>query len=381
MNDPSQGLQKTALHDWHREHGGRMVDFAGWSLPVFYEAGALEEHHVTRRSIGLFDIDHMGQIIVEGDDAVGAVNRLVSSSIGDLAVGRARYGLLCNERGGVVDDVIVYRLADDRVLVVVNAANRATDLAWIEQHIGSECQIEDRSGALEMIAVQGPNAVPLIDSLATVSSFDGTPLESVSGLSRFAAARVEVCGVRGIVARTGYTGEDGVEFYVEDGGGVELWTGLLAAASSASIEALPVGLGARDSLRFEPGYPLYGHELADDITPFESRLGWAVDLEGGDFLGRDGLVASKASGLVRRLETIAMVDRGVPREGSVVLDSDGDPVGQVVSGMFAPTADVFAANVFLPREVGALGSELQVDLRGKSKSCTVVQRPLYRRDD
>ncbi len=358
-----------------------MVDFAGWSLPVFYESGALEEHHVTRRSVGLFDIDHMGQIVVAGDNALAAVDRLVTSALGELAIGQAKYGLMCNERGGVIDDVIVYHLGADRVLVVVNAANRSKDLAWIQDQVGDACSVEDRSTELEMVAVQGPNAIGLVDSVTrSVSGFDGQALDSVASMPRFSAARIELCGARAVIARTGYTGEDGVEFYVEDGAVEAVWTGLLDAASTAGIEALPIGLGARDSLRFEPGYPLYGHELASDITPFESRLSWAVDLDGVDFIGREALIAAKAAGLDRRLETVTMIDRGVPREASPVLGPDGEHVGVVASGMFAPSADVFAANVFLPIELCAVGTELHIELRGKPKECSVTKRPLHRSD-
>lgn len=358
----------TALHQWHVDHGGRMVDFAGWDLPVFYPTGALAEHHGTRSSVGMFDIDHMGQIAVRGPGARSAVDRLVTSDIAGLEVGMSRYGLLCNEDGGVVDDLFVYALAEEHFLVVVNAANRDVDFAWIVDGVGDRAEVTDESGRLQMIAVQGPRAVELVDLAA-----DGGLLD----LPRFAAGRASLFGTDAIVGRTGYTGEDGVELYL-DGGVVEVWTGLLELAEAQSIEAMPVGLSARDSLRFEPGYPLYGHELGLDITPFEARLSWAVHLDGDDFVGRDALVAHKAAGLSRRLETIVLADKGVPREGSTVLDPDGTPLGEVVSGMLAPTADVFAANVFLPRSHGEVGTELLIDIRGRHKTATVVKRPLYR---
>ena len=358
----------TALHQWHVDHGGRMVDFAGWDLPVFYPTGALAEHHATRASVGMFDIDHMGQIAVRGPGARSAVDRLVTSDIAGLEVGMSRYGLLCNDDGGVVDDLFVYALAEEHFLVVVNAANRDVDFAWIVDGVGDRAEVTDESSRLEMIAVQGPRAVELVDHAA-----GGGLLE----LPRFAAGRASLFGTDAIVGRTGYTGEDGVELYL-DGGVVEVWTGLLELAEAQSIDAMPVGLSARDSLRFEPGYPLYGHELGLDINPFEARLSWAVHLDGDDFVGRDALRAHKAAGLSRRLETIVLADKGVPREGSVVLDPDGTPLGTVVSGMLAPTADVFAANVFLPRSHGEVGTELLIDIRGRHKTATVTKRPLYR---
>jgi len=361
----------TPLHTWHVANGGRMVDFAGWELPVFYETGALAEHHATRASVGLFDIDHMGQVTIAGPAAIQVVDRLVSSDMTNLAVGAAKYGLLCTPEGGVIDDVIVYRTGPEEVMVVVNAANRATDFAWISEHAdGAGVAVEDRSEALEMIAVQGPNAVALVDAAADTEP--GTLLS----LERFTSTRIDLFGTSATVGRTGYTGEDGVELYIE--GGVEaVWTGLLDEAEERGVDAMAIGLSARDSLRFEPGYPLYGHELSRDISPLEARLGWAVDLD-GDFIGRDAIAQVAEAGITKRLETLVLDDKGVPREGCAVLDADGNEIATVVSGTFAPTADVFAANAFLPREHGTTGTALTLDIRGKAKNCHVAKRPLYR---
>ena len=367
-------LKRTALYDWHVEHGGRMVDFAGWELPVFYETGAIEEHHATRTSVGLFDIDHMGQIDVIGPDAAAFVDYLVSSDMTSLELGGAKYGLLCHDDGTVIDDVIVYRLADEHLMIVVNAANRDVDLAWVDEHAsGRDVTVTDRSDDLEMFAVQGPNAVRLVDAVTN---------SDVAAVERFSSAKIELFETKALLGRTGYTGEDGVELYVE-GGVVDVWTGLLARAGELGIDATAVGLGARDSLRFEPGYPLYGHELSRSINPFEARLSWAVDLtdiDGADkdFIGAAALRDIKASGITRRLETLTMIDKGVPREGSIVVDADGNELGPVVSGMFAPSADVFACNAFLPREYGEVGTELAIDIRGRKKAAVVAKRPLYR---
>jgi len=364
-------LHRTALHDWHVAAGGRMVDFAGWSLPVFYPLGAIEEHHLTRRSVGLFDIDHMGQIGVRGPDASARLDSVVTSSVTSIPVGASRYGLLCNEEGGVVDDIFVYRLDQDEFLVVVNAANRSKDLEWIDGHVaGANSTVTDRSAELEMVSIQGPNALELV---ATAS----TDAEAVHSLDRFAVSRTSLFGADVLLGRTGYTGEDGVELYIENGGAATVWQGLLDAAEAAGVEAGAVGLSARDSLRFEPGYPLYGHELSEEITPLEARLSWAVDLDGDEFIGQEALRKQKVAGLTKRLETIVMSERGVPREGSTVL-SGGTELGSVVSGMLAPTAGIFAANVFLPRSHGDVGTEVVVDIRGKSKQAAVVKRPLYR---
>lgn len=362
-------LQRTALFDWHVEHGGRMVDFAGWELPVFYEAGAIAEHHATRASVGLFDIDHMGQVEVSGPDAGSVVDSLVTSDMTTLDVGAAKYGLMCRADGGVIDDVIVYRTGDSTYMIVVNAANRVTDHVWIVAHAdGHDAAVTDRSDELEMVAIQGPNAVALVDAAAG---------GGVATLGRFTSTTIELFGATALVGRTGYTGEDGVELYVRGGVG-DVWTGLLGLAGELEIEAMPIGLSARDSLRFEPGYPLYGHELGLDINPLEARLSWAVDLDGADFIGRTALARIADAGVDRRLETLVMSDKGVPREGSTVVDADGNELGPVVSGMFAPTADVFAANAFVPRSHGAVGTDLFIDIRGKTKAATVAKRPLYR---
>lgn len=363
-------LRRTALFDWHVANGGRMVDFAGWELPVFYETGSIAEHHGTRASVGLFDIDHMGQVEVAGPDALDVVDSLITSDLAELVIGAAKYGLLCREDGGVIDDIIVYRTGDTTYLVVVNASNREADFAWIMSHAdGRDVEIHDRSDALEMIAIQGPRAVELIDLVA-----DG----AAGSLDAFTSSRLDLFGTTAMVGRTGYTGEDGVELYIE-GGVVDVWNGILNAAEEHEIDAMAIGLSARDSLRFEPGYPLYGHELGLDINPFEARLSWAVDLDGADFIGRTALQSIAEAGITRRLETLVMNDKGVPREGSTVVDAEGTELGPVVSGMFAPTADVFAANAFVPRSHGAVGSELFIDIRGKAKSATVTKRPLYRR--
>jgi len=372
-NTPTSPLQRTQLFDWHVANGGRMVDFAGWELPVFYE-GATEEHHATRSSVGLFDIDHMGQIEVRGPDAIAFVDHLVTSDITAVPLDHAKYGLLCRPDGGVLDDVIVYRTGSETLLVVVNAGNRLSDLAWIEKHAdGRDVTVTDRSDELAMIAVQGPNAAALVDAVAG---------GGVLSLERFTSARIDLFGSTGLVARTGYTGEDGVELYL-DGDVVQVWSGLLDHAASSGVEAMAIGLGARDSLRFEAGYPLYGHELSVDINPFEARLSWAVNLtdDAGnptDFIGAEALRSIADAGIGRRLETIVMVDKGVPREGSLVVDGEGNELCPVVSGMFAPTADVFAANALLPRNHGAEGTDIAIDIRGKSKAARVSKRPLYR---
>ncbi len=358
-----------------------MVDFAGWGLPVFYKLGAVEEHLVTRRSVGLFDIDHMGQFEVTGSDSFVLIDRVLTSDVSTLVDGEAKYGLLCNEAGGVIDDVIVYRLQQDRWLVVGNASNRETDFGWLQQHAeGLDCSVANKSDDLRMIAVQGPNAIALVNSL---TSADLTTLKRFSIVSsNWDIGDGVICPTPSLIARTGYTGEDGVELYIE-GEALPVWEALIAKAAELEIEIAPIGLAARDSLRFEPGYALYGHELTLDINPFEAKLSWAVDLESTEGVTRNFVGAGKLrkvveAGVSKKLVTLEMLDKGIPREGSVVVDVEGNELGVVVSGMFAPTLDGFYCNAFVPIEHAATGAELNVQIRNKVKKAVVVKTPLYR---
>ncbi|MEW5961418.1 MAG: glycine cleavage system aminomethyltransferase GcvT, partial [Chloroflexota bacterium] len=254
----SQDLKRTKLYAWHSAHGGRMVPFAGWEMPVQYPTGPIEEHHTTRRSAGLFDIDHMGQITVSGPDAAAYLNRLVTWDITQMAGNEAHYALICYEHGGIVDDVFVYKLPG-RWFVVVNASNLAKDYQWLLDHTaGFEVTVTDISSETYMIALQGPRAIELLQQL--------TPTD-LTAIPRFSAFEDKVGGIQAVVGRTGYTGEDGVEIFFPADNAVELWETILQRGERAGIEIRPIGLAARDSLRFEPAFPLYGHEITADITP------------------------------------------------------------------------------------------------------------------
>ena len=364
-------LKRTVLFTWHKNNGARLVPFAGWEMPLQYPRGPIEEHHLVRRSAGLFDISHMGRFEVSGAGAAAFLEEIVTSRIGDLAEYGSRYGLLCREDGGVLDDVFVYRLPEGRFLVVVNASNREKDLAWIRRHIHAEAgaaEIRDISDETAMIALQGPRALELLASAAGGAASD--PPE------RFFAASISLAGADCLVGRTGYTGEDGVEIFVPRDGAVTVWETLLGAGRAAGIEAGPVGLAARDSLRFEPGFALYGHELSEDVTPVEAGLMWACDLS-KRFTGRDAVAARKAEGAERRLVTFVMEDRGVPREGYAVIDEEGAPAGRVVSGMFAPTLEVFAGNAYLRPDLAQAGKTFYIVIRDAKKKAVSRKRPLY----
>jgi glycine cleavage system T protein len=335
---------------------------------MHYGEGAVEEHKLVRASCGVFDISHMGQVEVSGSDAGTYLDWVITNDIGSMQPGESRYGLLCKEDGGVVDDIFTYRLPD-RYYLVVNAANHDKDLDWLKSHVGSyDAVIKDRSDQTAMIAVQGPNAMQVADALTGGKA---------SSLARFGVGELEAAGVPAIVGRTGYTGEDGVEIFVANEEAERVWHALFDAAADADVQIGPVGLAARDSLRFEPGMPLYGHELDEETTPLEARLKWACHFD-RDFLGRDALLEQQERGLGKRLVTIEMVDRGVPREGYSVLAPDGTEIGRCVTGMYAPTLNWYYANAFVDPAFTKVGTECSVDIRGRRKAATVAKRPLYR---
>ena len=363
----SEDLKKTPLNAWHLAHGGRMVPFAGWEMPVRYDAGALEEHRMVRRSAGLFDIDHMGQIAVSGPDAEAFLNRLVTWDVSTIAPGTSHYALMCLPTGGVVDDVFVYRRAN-HWFVVVNASNREKDLQWMLDHTaGFSVTVNDVSDQTAMLALQGPRALELLAGPV------GSDLETVP---RFGSLETSLWGIPTFLGRTGYTGEDGAELFLPAEAAVDVWEGLLAAGIRSQIEVLPIGLAARNSLRFEPGFPLYGHEIDAQTTPLEANLGWACRLE-KDFIGRDALVKQKEAGLTKKLIGFELTEPGVPRQDCVVTDEGGRPVGKVVEGLYAPTADKYCGHAFVPPALAAVGTRLLIEIRDKPKAAVVIRRPFY----
>jgi glycine cleavage system T protein len=342
-------------------------------MPLQYPLGALEEHRLCRRSLGLFDIDHMGQLLIAGRGAGEALSALVSARILDMEAGEARYALLLNETGGVLDDLFIYRLAAgnygaaDPWFVVVNAGNRETDLAWFRERLPAAVSLKDLSDETYMIACQGPRAVELLDQLSG---------GAVSPIPRSRMAAGILAGIAVRIGRTGYTGEDGAEIYYDAAQAEALWTRILEEAGAAGIEAGPVGLAARDSLRFEAGMPLHGHEISPSITPLEALLSWACDFS-KDFVGRAALLAQRAAGPSRKLVTLN-VSGGVPREGYPVQYCEGGAeIGRCVAGMFCPTVGTYSANALVPPEYAAPGTVLQVLIRDRAKEAVVVKRPLY----
>jgi glycine cleavage system T protein len=343
-----------------------MADFAGYDMPISYPTGAVEEHLICRRSVGLFDIDHMGQVEISGKGAGEYLSGLVSSRILDMLEGEARYALLLDEGGKVLDDLFIYKLRDSW-WVVVNASNREADLAWMRSRAAAGVKVADRSDETYMIAVQGPRAIELLDALSGGAA---------SRLARFTSARAAVGGVEALMGRTGYTGEDGCELFFTAAKALELWELLLAEGGKRGIEAAPIGLAARDSLRFEAGMPLHGHEIGPAINPIEAGFKWACDFT-KDFAGKAALEAIAAAGPSRKLVTLDVTGGGVPREGCEVLSPEGGRVGECVAGMFCPTVKKYAANAFVPPELAKAGTALAVAIRDKPRAAEVVKRPLY----
>jgi len=337
-------------------------------MPIQYSTGPVAEHRLVRASCGLFDVSHMGRFVFTGTDAGEFLNRLISCKLTTLNPMQSAYGLLCREDGGVLDDVFVYRLADSW-LVVVNAANTDRDYSWFQEHLTGDVRLSDRSDELAMLAFQGPGAIRVLDRIAE-------QIARPSDMRRFDAAELMLGGLRCTVGRTGYTGEDGVELFVAAADVENLWNSVLDEADAANVACGPVGLAARDSLRFEPGFPLYGHELVETRSPLPARLKWACDLE-GDFIGAEAIRRELERGISPKLATIEMIDRGVPREGQPVY-SGTDLAGNVASGMYAPTIDRFCANVFVKPQYAPVGTEVEIEIRDNRKRAVVVKRPLYR---
>jgi len=364
----SDELKHTRLHDWHIEHGARMVDFAGWEMPIQYASGPLEEHHLTRRSAGLFDIDHMGQFTVSGPGADEYLNRLVTWDIRSMQPNDAHYTLMCYEHGGVVDDLFLYLLPDQTWFIVVNAANRAKDYEWMSSHAeGYEVSLEDISDTTYMLALQGPKAIDLLSHLTD---------SDVPGIPRFTMINANVAGIETMIGRTGYTGEDGVELFFPSKQAITMWNAILDKGTEVGIEAGPIGLAARDSLRFEPCFALYGHEIDADTNPVEARLSWVCDWN-HDFVGKEAILRAKESGVKKSLIAFELTERGVPREGYTVANEEGDPIGTVVTGMYAPTVDKYAGHAFVDPKFARIGTPIQIIIREKPKAAVVVKRPFY----
>ena len=365
-------LLETPLHAWHAAHGGRLVEFGGWSMPVQY-GSIIDEHHAVRRRVGLFDISHMGRLRFDGPEVLDWLEAATTNHVARLKPGQIQYSLLANDQGGLIDDILVYRLPDGSYRVVCNASNR-TQVVDRFHALGSnrDARLIDETSALAMIAIQGPRASEVLAAIAD-------PRLGELGYYRCGMAdRVEgvPAGVPTLVSRTGYTGEDGFELIVPADASEAVWTALLGAGSGAGI--VPCGLGARDTLRFEAAMPLYGHELGPEISPFEAGVGWAVKLSKGDFAGRAALL-SRADHPARARVGLRLEGKRIARQGATVLDPAEQPVGEVSSGTFSPTLEQSLAMAFVRAQDAPPGTELRVDIRGRIEPARVVPLPFYKR--
>jgi aminomethyltransferase len=359
-------MKRTPLFEQHRALGARFVDFGGWQMPVQY-AGIVDEHHAVRRHVGLFDVSHMGEIEVRGRSALATVQNVTVNDVSRLRDGRAQYSLMCLPSGGIIDDIIVYRLAEERLLLCVNAANTEKDLAWLREHAGG-AEVVDRSPEFAQLALQGPLATDTLQPISDV------PLAQ---LPPFAFAEGLVAGQRALLARTGYTGENGWEVYCSSANASAVWEALLTAGASAAIA--PAGLGARDTLRLEAALPLYGNELNEETTPLEARLAWVVRLDKESFIGRDALLRQREAGVARRLVGFTVTDRGIARQAYRIRHGE-EVVGAVTSGTKSPTLGKAIGLGYVATRWQKVGTPLGIGIRGRVVNAEVTPLPFYKRD-
>lgn len=360
-------LKRTPLHPIYEKYGARVIDFGGWELPVQF-AGIQSEHHAVRRQAGLFDVSHMGEVLVTGPDAFRFLQRITTNDLSKLEDGQVQYSFMCYPDGGVVDDLIVYRFHAEEYMLVINAANIDKDIAWIDSQLSGDVRWKDISPETALLALQGPKAEPILQKVTEA------PL---SGLKPFHFRKdIRIAGIQALLSRTGYTGEDGFELYVRSSDAITLWEELLKAGGDDGL--VPAGLGARDTLRFEARLPLYGQELSPETTPVEAGLGMFVKPEKGEFIGRDVLAEQKANGAPRKLVGIKMIDRGIPRSHYPVYCGDVR-IGEVTTGTQSPTLKKNVGLALIDRKYAAIGTEVAVEVRGKRLQAVIVPTPFYKR--
>jgi aminomethyltransferase len=367
-------IRKTALNSVHRQMGAKMVEFNGWDMPVEYPSagGIMAEHNAVRTGVGIFDVSHMGDIRLAGPQALDAVQHISMNDASRLAIGQAQYSALLYPQGTFVDDVVVHRLAEDEYLLVINAGTREKDFNWVRDNTRKfNCKVENLSDDFTQIAIQGPKALNLLQKLTDAD---------LLAVKFYWVTRGTVCGLKDtLIARTGYTGEDGFEIYVpaDDETSVRVWNEVLRAGKEFGV--VPCGLGSRNTLRLEAKLPLYGHEISDTINVWEAGLDRFCKMEKPDFIGRAALEKGKADGVKRTLVGLEMVDRGIARDGYKVLANSGDEIGYVTSGSPAPFLKKHIALAYVPPEFASLDTELKVEIRGQGVKAKVVPTPFYKR--
>ncbi len=355
--------KRTPFYELHAKVGAKMVNFAGFAMPIYYRS-IVAEHRRVRSSVGMFDLSHMGEIEVRGPEALQFVQKVTTNDASKLALYQVQYSAMCYPNGGIVDDLLVYRLRDC-FLFVVNASNIEKDFQWLQENLEEDVEVKNRSDQTALLAIQGPRARDVLAKLTKAN---------LNGLGYYWATEGEVDGVRMLFSRTGYTGEDGFELYFPPHYASQLWTSVVEAGREYGIE--PIGLGARDSLRLEMGYCLYGNDIDRTTTPLEAGLGWITKLEAKDFIGKEALLDQKEKGIKRKLVGIELENNSFPRKGYPIL-LDGKQQGTITSGIFSPSLNVGIAMGYLPTEASALGTKVQVEVRGKMVEGRVVKRPFY----
>ncbi len=366
--------KRTPLFEEHKKLNGRIVDFGGWELPVQY-TGVIDEHVACRTACGLFDVSHMGEFFVDGPGSVDFVNFLVTNDVSKISVLQAQYTVMCFETGGIVDDLVIYKRGPEKILLVVNAANIDKDFAWVSKQLEANrskfpnVKLSNESARYSQIAVQGPRAAEIVQkltkaNLSEVKTYwfcESTVLDSIPA----------------IIARTGYTGEDGFEIYAAWDAAPQIWRALLEVGTPLGMK--PCGLGARDTLRLEMKYPLYGHELSDTTNPLEAGLGWVVKLDKPDFIGKSALVENKAKGFSRALVGIKLIERGIPRQGYPVKSADGIAIGELTSGTQSPSLKEPIGIAYIKTANASVGSIVGVEIRGQIVKAEVVKTPFYQK--
>jgi aminomethyltransferase len=360
-------LKRTPLFPVYAQHGARVIDFGGWELPVQF-AGIQTEHEAVRQQAGLFDVSHMGEVMITGADSLAFLQKLTTNDVSMLGQGQCQYSLMCYQNGGVVDDLLVYKLTDSEYMLVINASNIEKDIDWMRQNVVADVEIRNISEDTAMLALQGPHAEKILWKLTEAPIAD---LKTFHFLTN-----VRVSGITALISRTGYTGEDGFELYIDKDDAVTLWNLLLDAGKEDGL--IPAGLGARDTLRFEARLPLYGQELSASISPLEAGLSFFVKLDKGEFNGREALAEQKANGIPRKLVGIEMIGRGIPRTHYPVF-ADGKQIGEVTTGTQSPTFKTNVGLALLDKAYTALNTEVYVEIRGAQVKAKVAATPFYKR--
>lgn len=354
---------KTPLYDIHVKLGGKMVDFGGYLLPIQYSQGILYEHQSVREQAGIFDVSHMAQLWIEGEGATQFLNSLITNDIVTMKPGTMKYTLMCNPQGGIIDDLLVYKFSESRYLLVCNAANRHKDATWIKSQLIDGVTLNDQSDNTGLIALQGPSAFDLLSKLCD-------PNDLPTKYYTF-KDQVSISGINCLLSRNGYTGEDGFEIACHSTETPKLYQLLLEAG------AIPCGLGARDTLRLEAGMPLYGHELSEDINPFEAKLSFFVKMEKETFIGKEALLDTEVQ---RQRVGIKLLDRGIAREGSLLYIGEKE-VGIITTGTFLPTLKYSGAMAFIDKEFSQIGTQLSVDVRGRRLAAEIIKLPFYKKEN